>query len=243
MSQIPKPIIGISCELKSPSPKRNFSRKKEISVLNRDYSQAILRAGGVPYLIPVMNNDDSLLEICNLLDGLILSGGSDVVLPGENWQGDPACEENCLHETRLLTFALQKKLPILGICRGLQQLNVYFGGDLWPDLPAWKENAVDHRRGKKEGKFRHVLKLSAEVSVSRDHWPKKFFVNSSHHQAARNPGAGLRPVAWAEDGVIEALEAEDNHTLWAVQWHPERLGDHPAGDELLRYFITSCVIR
>jgi putative glutamine amidotransferase len=240
MSAAPRPLIGISCELKPPDPRRSFSRKKEISVLNCEYASAIERAGGIPYPIPFVETEPTLRDIVARLDGLILSGGSDVVSPGDDYRGDRACQKRSEHETALLRLAEESSLPLLGICRGLQQINVFHGGTLWPDLPAWNAGAVDHRRGKKEGAFRHSIRLEAESALGRVIGASVIEINSYHHQAAKKVGSGLKVVALAEDNVIEAVEGIGDRLIWAVQWHPERMGEHSAGSKLLEHFVSFC---
>jgi putative glutamine amidotransferase len=234
------PIIGLSCEMKSPDPKRSFSRAKEILVLNRDYAGAIEKSGGMPFPIPFLEINEMLSDLVGMLDGLVLTGGCDVIAPGADWRGDKACQKRSHHEVALLELAQKAKLPVLGICRGLQQINVFYGGTLWPDLPAWKKGAVDHRRGKKDRTFRHEVILAPESRLAQAIGQTAIEVNSSHHQAARDLGNGLAVVAHAEDGVIEALEGNGDQVIWAVQWHPERLGLHPAGSGLLERFMSIC---
>ncbi len=235
------PLIGITCELKAPDPRRPYARRKEIQVLNREYSQSVERAGGMPLPIPIFAAEVSCGAMIQNLDGLILSGGDDVVAPGQVWKGNPACVLRSRHETILLQAAKERLLPVLGICRGLQQINVFFGGTLWDDLPARDPGSVDHRRGKRRRKFRHniILGANSKLAAALENLDQ-LKVNSSHHQSAREVGSGLRVVAQAEDGVIEALEGTKRQIIWAVQWHPERLGEHPAGDGLLRQFISLC---
>ena len=234
------PLIGISCEMKPPDPRRSFSRQREILTLNRDYPEAILRCGGSPLIIPLMQAEGALEDLLKGLQGIILSGGDDVAAPHGEWQVRPECQLRSEHEHRLIEIARRRSIPILGICRGLQQLNVSFGGTLWEDLPAWKPGAVDHRRGKRSRTFRHRIHLEHGSWLESLLGGSEAEVNSSHHQAARTVAAGLRAVAQADDGVIESLESASGEPVWAVQWHPERLGDHPAGDNLLKGFIAIC---
>jgi len=234
------PVIGISCEMKPPDPRRSFSRKREILTLNRDYPEAVLRCGGSPLIIPLMEAEGALEAMLAGLHGIILSGGDDVAAPHGEWRVRPECQLRSEHERRMIDFAQRRRIPIFGICRGLQQLNVSFGGTLWEDLPAWKPGAVDHRRGKKSRSFRHKIRLENGSWLGSLLGGSEAEVNSSHHQAARTVPERLRAVAHAEDGVIEALESAAGEPVWAVQWHPERLGDHPAGDNLLKWFIANC---
>ena len=243
MSPATAPLIGISCEMKPPDPRRSFSRQREILTLNRDYVQAVWRCGGTPLIIPLMEDPSVPENMLNKLDGIILSGGDDVAAPRGEWQVRPECLRRSEHEHLLIETARRRQMPILGICRGLQQLNVSFGGTLWEDLPAWKLGAVDHRRGKKSRSFRHKIRLLNGPWLGSLLGGSEAEVNSSHHQAALTVPKGLRAVAYAEDGVIEALESTLDEPVWAVQWHPERLGDHPAGDHLLKWFIAVCAKR
>jgi putative glutamine amidotransferase len=240
MSTTNKPLIGISCELKPPDPRRSFSRKREILTLNRDYVQAVARCGGSPMIIPLMQGADSSEFIARGLHGIILSGGDDVAAPHGEWQVRPECQLRSSHEQRLIEVARRQRIPILGICRGLQQLNVSFGGSIWEDLPAWKPGAIDHRRGKRNSAFRHKVHLEGGSWLDSILGGAEAEVNSSHHQAAQMMPDGLRAVAFAEDGVIEALESTLGELVWAVQWHPERLGDQPGGDHLLKWFLATC---
>jgi len=129
------PLIGISCEMKPPDPRRSFSRQREILTLNRDYPEAILRCGGSPLIIPLMQAEGALEDLLKGLQGIILSGGDDVAAPHGEWQVRPECQLRSEHEHRLIEIARRRSIPILGICRGLQQLNVSFGGTLGKICP------------------------------------------------------------------------------------------------------------
>lgn len=239
-------MIGISCELRPPEVRRTFSKRKEICVLNREYTQAIEAVGGIPYILPVLDREDLFDDIAGRIDGLILSGGGDVVEPSNPRGSSNANLRRTRNENRILRAVLRAELPVLGICRGLQQINVFFGGTLWDDLPTQKPKAVNHRGSRRDQNFRHkiTVELDSELaSAFGNPSGGELDVNSTHHQAARKVGKSLRVVARAEDGVIEALESVSKSGLWAVQWHPERLGEHPAGYALLRRFIASCTNR
>lgn len=234
-----RPVIGISCELKPPDLERKFFKRREILVLNRDYALMVERAGGVPVLLPVFEEKQSAAALTARLDGLILSGGGDVIALKESNERNRAAYKRSFSESAVLEAAAQAGVPILGICRGMQQINVFSGGTLWDDLLTELPGALNHQRGKKDGKFRHEIELQAGSQLSEILGCRIISVNSSHHQAVKKIGRGLRICASAVDGVVEALESENPH-IWAVQWHPERLGEHPAGSRMIASFVSLC---
>ena len=164
-----------------------------------------------------------------LWDALLLPGGGDLE-PWRYGQGNTASRnlepERDEAELRLVQAFTAAKKPVLGICRGLQTINVFFGGTLAQDIPGHEalENA-DRLHGVRTAPspLRPLCGAGAEV-------------NSAHHQAADRLGSGLRAVQWAEDGVVEAL-CHRHLPVWAVQWHPERLGDRAMGRRLLGAFL------
>ncbi len=234
------PIIGISCDLKPPDSERKFFRRREILVLNRDYILMVEHAGGVPILLPVFEDSQSASALIARLDGLILSGGGDVISLEESNEKSRAAYKRSFSESAVLEAAANAGIPILGICRGMQQINVFRGGTLWNDLSTEVPGALNHQRGKKDGKFRHEIKLRVGSQLSAILGCQTISVNSSHHQAVKAIGRGLSVCALAPDGVVEALESESPQIIWAVQWHPERLGEHPAGSRIFRDFVALC---
>lgn len=209
-----RPIIGLSTYGIAHSDGFNIPA---------EYVQAILRAGGMPLLLPTAAVDpvDAWLE---KVQGLVLIGGGDI---------DPACYGALPHETiynldsdrdacefALARGALERRLPLLAICRGMQVVNVVLGGTLHRHLPEIFGEKVAHRLPPRET-TRHPVDIEADAHLVRAMGGTRVTTVSWHHQAVDRLGKGLRPVAWAEDGVIEALELEGNPNLLAVQWHPE----------------------
>jgi putative glutamine amidotransferase len=235
-----RPVIGISCELKPPDAERKFFKRREILVLNRDYALMVERAGGVPILLPVFEDAHSASDLLARLDGLILSGGGDVIALEESSERSRAAYKRSFSESVILDAAARAGIPILGICRGMQQINVFHGGTLWDDLLTELPGALNHQRGKKDGKYRHEIVLQAGSQLSELLGCQTTDVNSSHHQAVKEIGHGLHPCAVAKDGVVEALESDGPPIIWAVQWHPERLGEHPAGNHIFDGFVSLC---
>ena len=176
-----------------------------------DYLDGIKSAGGIPVVLPLAMSETDAERIVESFDGFVFTGGQDV----------SSCPERDKEETLLLQKALEADKPILGICRGLQFINVFLGGTLWQDLPSQHPSAIVHRQGKPYGIPAHQVSLSGELQslLGKD----ILDVNTLHHQAVKDIGNGLTPMAVASDGLIEAFQMSDKRFVWAVQWHPEYL--------------------
>ena len=176
-----------------------------------DYLDGIKAAGGIPVVLPIAMSETDAERIVETFNGFLFTGGQDV----------SSCPERDKEETLLLQKALDADKPILGICRGLQFINVFLGGTLWQDLPSQHPSAIVHRQGKPYGVPSHQVSISGELQslLSKD----ILDVNTLHHQAVKDLGNGLTPMAVAPDGLIEAFQMPDKRFVWAVQWHPEYL--------------------
>jgi len=214
------PVIAIS-----PS----WDDERQRICIPNDYIEAIIRAGGSPVLLPLTDSEDVARTILSSVDGLLLSGGADVSPSVYKEEKLPCCGETAprrdVLETLLINYAQQRKLPILGICRGMQILNSVLGGSLYQDVATQFKPDLKHPCYDTPRDCVHVVAL-AEGSLLReviglDAVP----VNSRHHQAVKKLGRGLRANAFAPDGLIEGLESAEGYPLLAVQWHPESLAD------------------
>jgi putative glutamine amidotransferase len=189
----------------------------------RDYGDCIITAGGVPLLLSARPGLP-IAEILTHFDGLVFTGGGDV--DPERYGAEPAPESGGIDSERdraeidLLEAAVSLGMPILAVCRGIQVLNVARGGSLIQHLPkvTSEPHLVIDRRTEKV----HTVRIEPGSELSRIVGTDELGVNTLHHQAVDRVGEGLKPVAWAEDGTIEALE-DDTRQLIAVQWHPEQL--------------------
>ena len=192
-------------------------------------------------------------ELIASADGLLLTGGPDVAPERYEEEEDPAAgvETNLVRdemEWRLLEFARERRLPVFAICRGHQVVNAFLGGTLWQDLgqlhPESKRvhDSVDPDRRRLAHGIDAGRGTDPLSELLRNSGP--CVVNSLHHQAVRQLGEGLQPVATSPDGVIEAMTWSDpSWWLWSVQWHPEELtepGDPPVHRELFRRFLAAC---
>jgi putative glutamine amidotransferase len=215
-------------------------------VMNQRYYRAAAAAGAVPLMIPLLEDTATLRELYDRLDGLLLAGGVDMepATYGEEktpltGATDPARDRV---ELQLARWALEEGKPLFGICRGLQVLNVALGGTLVQDIAAEWPGAVRHDYLPTQGFARDHLAHPVTVTPgSRLHavlGSESVEVNSMHHQAVAQLGAGLRVTAVAPDGLIEAVETVGDGFVLAVQWHPESMsGAHAA--RLLAPFLAA----
>jgi len=185
--------------------------------LNKEYAWAVRLGGGTPFLAI---DPEGAAEYAEAADGLLLSGGKDIspTLYGETYEEETRETDNARDkfETSLIEAFLEREKPILGICRGFQLLNIYFGGTLWHDIPS--RFGVDHVGGSL-----HSVKCVHGLTL-RGTFGQKALVNSYHHQALRRLGSGLLSAAVAKVGDEEIVEAFQHESLpvLGVQWHPER---------------------
>jgi putative glutamine amidotransferase len=212
-----KPIVGIT----SYAEEVTWGAWVEPSaVVPLAYVRAVERSGGRPLVVPP--SEEGIGETLAVLDGLILSGGSD--LHPELYDADPHPETTDVREERdraelaLLAAALERDMPVLAVCRGSQVLNVARGGDLVQHLP----EILGHERHKhKPGEFSdHGVRLEPETRLGQL-LGERAPVKSHHHQGFGRIGAGLREVGWADDGTVEALEDPSKRFAVGVLWHPE----------------------
>ncbi len=189
------------------------------------YSQAVLNCGGAPLLIPISQDRRSLGAICRRLDGLILSGGPDInprFYKDEPRQGlrdvDEAQDEMELEITRQ---ALAAGVPVFGICRGLQLMNVAMGGTLYQDIAREVPKSYDHAPKADRSVLTHKVRIESGTRLQATLQRRSLWVNSQHHQAVKEPAPGLIVSAAASDGIIEALEDPRQAFVLGVQWHPE----------------------
>lgn len=195
--------------------------------LRKQYSEAIVHAGGSPLLIPLIPDKDFADALTADLDGILLSGSNSDVAP-HRYKQEPHSKVGSVLTRRdrtdllLLEGVFKKRKPILAICFGIQILNVYLGGTLWQDIPSQVKDAVQHDQTSSEDYHSHSLRIqsgSLLYSLARS---REIRVNSYHHQAIRDLSPKLIPVASSPDGIVEAVELRiKRQFLMGVQWHPE----------------------
>ena len=221
----------------------SVSEKEEAKGKDSAYFQALVASGAKPEEVEIVSAADARRVRARDFDGILFSGGEDV---------DPALyDEKIKHESvhidrardtfefALLDAAMDRRLPILGICRGIQMINVKFGGTLIQDIPSDME--LDHRQQGNRADLTHTVTVTEPESALAGVVAGSCRVNSLHHQAIKRVGRGLKVTAHSEDGLVEAVEAADDYPfLMAVQWHPEELVDHPEQRQIFEQFIAKC---
>jgi putative glutamine amidotransferase len=204
--------------------------------VNAAYVRSVLRAGGVPVILSPLIGAARAAAALEGADGLLLTGGEDVD-PGFYGEGPSALlgtvdRERDRFEMALFAAARQREIPVLGICRGIQLVNVALGGTLWQDLPSERQCLVDHEPRAPRERRTHRVDLAPGSRVARLLGTERLEVNSIHHQGIKALAPGLVASGWAEDGLIESVEsAPDGGWLVAVQWHPEEMHADAAAPE------------
>ncbi len=221
--------IGITAGFMYPDLSRVVYGGKSLVYVERDMMKFVVRKGIIPVVIPNLD-DEILFDLLKEMDGFILTGGTDIapecygeepILEGR-WKGDIYRD---VYELKVLKFAMDNNKPILGMCRGLQLLNVYLGGTLYQDTSTQKEDALVHRDAQIYDQLRHNIAFTEGKMMDRLYGQvENPRVNSVHHQSIKDLGRDLDVLAYCpDDGIVEAImynKAPEGKVV-AVQWHPE----------------------
>jgi len=237
-----RPVIGITSQ---PKQTIGSSGNLDSHVIGHTYTDSVLRAGGIPVILPPVANDD-VAALVDRLDGIVLTGGGDMD-PGRYGE-EPHPDIRKVNTARdefelaIVHEAKSRRLPVLAICRGLQVVNVALGGTLIQDIPS-VVGSTDHGViGEAVYQAHQQVTIDTDSDIAKAVGKTEIMVNSIHHQAVKDLAPGFRPVAWANDGVIEGIQHEDDEwALLAVQWHPEYLGHNcdEASHLLFEAFVES----
>ncbi len=227
---VKSPVIGITCSMEHQDKTRTYPTAYAFDYMKRNYYQAVERSGGVAVLLPNTEMRVLVNNYLKLVDGLLISGGNDV---------DPAfyrerkkaknlsiTSERDAFEIALVKRAKESGVPVLAICRGMQLVNVAFGGSLYQDF-RFEKRFLDHTlEGSGIYRKKHPVIIQENSALFRIIGRSKIMVNTSHHQMVKKVAPGFVATAWSEkDGVIEAIEPKDKHSPMCVQWHPELMKD------------------
>jgi putative glutamine amidotransferase len=232
-----RPVIGVT---------PLWDEKEEMLGMRPGYWEGIMRAGGLPFILPLTNDEETLDRLAGVCAGFLFSGGQDV---GPGLYGadvspfcGPVCQERDAMEKALFSIAvLKQNKPAFGICRGIQLFNTLLGGTLYQDLPAQlPESPLTHQQEPPYDKPVHRVHIEPGSPLHEILGLDSLAVNSCHHQGIAELSPRLIPMAWAEDGLVEAVYMKDKPFVRAVQWHPEKaLADENSG-KLFDAFVDIC---
>lgn len=220
-----KPTIGISSSLLTIESGSFLGSER--AFVGYDYIEGIVKAGGVPVVIPVVEDLTLVAEQMQGIKGLLLSGGHDVSPqfygeePAQTLQG--VNQKRDQHERELIRYAHQTGQPLLGICRGLQLLNVTFGGTLYQDIDSLSPNILQHMQKSYPYCPSHQVELVKGTLLQKLFEQDELAVNSYHHQAIKKVAPDFLVNARSKDGMIEGIEKKGEGFVVAVQWHPEMM--------------------
>jgi len=236
-----RPIIGCIAYRKEV----NQRPPTDFYGLMPSYINSITAAGGIPILIPQGLSEEGMQDALDLVDGLIVPGGGDIDTGLYNgrfhrtmWGVDPVRDET---EFFMCRAAIEGDKPLLAICRGIQVLNVAYGGTLWEDVQGLMPGAVEHGtpKGLPWRHLVHTVSIEPGSVVGRIMGTTESWVNSLHHQAIRDLAPELKATGLAPDGLIEAVEVPGHRFAIGVQWHPEHLTHNPVMMALFEGFVKA----
>lgn len=237
-----KPLIGITCDYMISET--GMSLGQERNFVSKEFVDAVVEAGGVPILIPIMNSEEDMLKIMDGIDGILLSGGFDVnpIYYGE----EPSKHVGFTYTPRdlcelfIVKAAIEKDMPILGISRGQQVMTVAFGGKLYQDIDELSDSYINHMQRASINDIGHYVDIKPGTKLHKIFDTDRLLVNSFHHQAAKSVPPNFIISAESSDGIIEAIEHKSK-PIMAVQWHPEiMIKRHPVMLRIFEEFINRC---
>jgi len=232
-----RPLIGLNCKYEADDEHKGGDQIRTYV----SYYQALITAGALPVVVPTVDDRSLLSEYLGALDGFVFTGGLDIPATAYGQEKHPQTKE--CHSKRfacdrlLAQLVLERDIPVLAICMGQQLINVAYGGTLIQHI----ETEIQHTQVKPGQDRFHPIAIQDDSLLHRILGARELEVNSGHHQAVDRPAPGLRVVAQAPDGIVEAVQMTDTRFFIGVQWHPERLRDRPEQQELFKAFVAAAL--
>lgn len=197
-------------------------------------------------MLPLTSEEETIDILLGTIQGILLTGGHDVCPSTYGEDKIPQCGATCRERDKmehiLLGRALGRDIPVLGICRGIQFINVFLGGSLYQDLPTQRPSCTEHHQKPPYDVPVHELELMDNSGLFRLLNRKSLSVNSYHHQAIKEKARPLKIMAVADDGIIEAVEMTDKKFVWGIQWHPEFSYKSDENSRLIfEEFVRKCI--
>lgn len=224
-----KPVIGVTPDFNA-GDRKDMGGREPTYFLRARYIRAIEDLGGIPLILPLVADPAARRRLLDGVDGLLLTGSGPDLPPrlyGEKqrYKFPLVSERRANFELEVIGQARLRDLPLLGICGGMQAVNVACGGSLFQDIGAQIPRAMDHRQKTKAIYVSHAVSVAPKSLLRKVVAREQLMVNSSHHQSVKTVAPSLTASAIAPDGIIEAIESPTQRFLLAVQWHPEFLFD------------------
>jgi putative glutamine amidotransferase len=232
------PLIGINADFSAPGKGR-----APRTVLQSGYYDCIVAVGGTPVILPPLIREAEIAPLFAMLDGLVLTEGDDMEPRRMGLGPHPSIramnERREVSDRLLCKLAQARKLPMLGIGLGLQEMTVCFGGGIYQHLPEDLPRCIPHH-DPQGGEHRHIVKMARKTMMEDIYGEDEICVNSYHHQGVRKVPAGFRAAAHAPDGLIEAIESTDEDWFAiGVQWHPQNEGKISLDMQLIEAFVNA----
>lgn len=242
-----RPVIGVTTQTLEEIP----DELPRCWIMSQRYVRTLTASGAIPWIVPLLDDPQTLRAIYDRLDGIFLPGGVDIDPESYNEPRTPACgrvdPDRDRTEITLADWAMKDGKPILAVCRGAQLLSVAAGGSLYQDVTSEFPGAIKHDYWPKAGvstrqDLVHPVNVVADTRLSRVLGASGFLVNSMHHQGIKQLAPTLVANAFAPDGLIEGVESKDDDFVLGVQWHPEDLADSdPTMRRLFDAFVEASV--
>ena len=236
-----KPKIGITLAEAEGISKYRWPMSRGFDYIKRDYYESVIKSGGIPVLLPNAKEKSDIKTLFESIDGLLITGGVDMhpryfgQKPHKKLSRTTKARDK--FEIEIIKMALRSDMPILGICRGHQVLNIALGGDLHQDLSCMKSKTLKHADPQQSGRVFHKVRINKDSTLYKIVKKEVIEVNSSHHQVVNRPGRYLKKVAFAPDGVVEGLEHPGKDFVLSVQWHPEGIYSRSHSKKIFDYFV------